>query len=433
MKTLPPITPRTELLSLVERHVKQARQHQRFAGLLLCDIRRFRYINSSHGYQAGDEVIKEVFDRLAPLAQSDDGLVRSGPNEFALILPFLESPIIAQLAGDKVLRVLANSGFGDNQAIQGKPAIGIALSCLKKTNPEALCLLAETALSQSKKHKQPLVILEQQEDQVQEDIEAAIEHALVNDELELLFQPKVNLHTGIPDCSEALLRWKKEDGGFVSPSQFIPKAEELRLMDPITEWVIKNTIRAASQYPENMLNYGVAINISGALLDATRLDELLKNTQTIWNVDPRRITLEITESAFMEDIELTMELFATLREKYGVRVAIDDFGTGYCSLQYFKHIPADELKIDKSFIDGIKHCDADRKIVELTIQLAKNFNLDVVAEGVEDEETFNLVGELGCDYVQGFYISKPLDFDQYVKWSEEYHCSRQRRLDSTTL
>lgn len=254
------------------------------------------------------------------------------------------------------------------------------------------------------------------------EFEDAFYQSLHNNAFQIYYQPKVNLHTGRADAAEALLRFQLEDGSFVSPQIAVDMAEASGRGYALTKWVIHRAIRQLGDW-KHKFDLKVAVNIQASLVASPDLVSLVKDSLAIWGVDSNNLALEITEGGFIEDKESGFDNLARLRE-LGVRLSIDDFGTGYSSLSYFKHIPASELKIDKSFIDHIKDGGHDLELVKIMIHIAHQFGLLVVAEGVEDEATCQLLKTLGCDYIQGYYFSKPLPAQEFERWLTSNSCTR---------
>ncbi|MEZ5524424.1 MAG: bifunctional diguanylate cyclase/phosphodiesterase [Pseudomonadales bacterium] len=418
MISLPPIVQRRELIGILEQHGNSLSNQKGVTGILLCDIQNFLSVNQIHGFEVGDKVLMEIYEELLTI-RSINGLYRTGGDEFCLILPLLANQAVAQLAANKVIRLLKR-GFGGEKKIHVRPVLGVALEGPENFVATDVLLLAEDALSEAKQSSQGVSILTSSDGvRKKRALEKSLELAIGHDEFRLFYQPKVNISNKESNSSEVLLRWQLADDQFISPNEFIPVAEQTGLIQPITLWVIQNTLRAMSRFPKNMAGFGCSVNVSAACSDIGDIIDKVEKYIKIWNVDPKRLTLEITETAFMQNLQDTMQLFAGLRERLGVRISIDDFGTGYSSLEYFKHIQADEVKIDQSFIKNIKSNPADRKIAGLIVQLAKSFGLEVVAEGVEDRETFELVEAMGCDYAQGYYFSRPQPLDAYMKWEHD--------------
>ena len=239
------------------------------------------------------------------------------------------------------------------------------------------------------------------------DLEAAVEKG----ELELYYQPKV--HAGFRNITgaEALMRWHSRDKGMIPPDEFIPVAEQHDVIRPMTWWAIKSVIARLARWKNNL---SIAVNITPTLLLDDEIYWVVKDALDIHEINPARLTLEVTEGVMVENQYSMLEQLARLRT-LGLKVAIDDFGTGFSSLAYFRDLPADEIKIDKSFVLHMRESERDRAIVKAVIDLAHNFNLRVVAEGVEDEWTARRLADLRCDYLQGYLLDRPLMLEDFEK------------------
>ena len=222
--------------------------------------------------------------------------------------------------------------------------------------------------------------------------------------------------------AEALIRWNNKTRGYIRPDLFIPIAEKSGQIHDITSWTINTALRLIKDWPNMETPLTVAINISARVLRDHDLVDYIKSALNIWNADPGRLILEITESALMEDITTSFETLDELRE-VGLNISIDDFGTGYSSMAYFKNIPASELKIDQSFISYMLENAMDQHIVKTIITMAQGFNLKVVAEGIENLRTFNALKELGCDVAQGYYLARPMPQKEFIQWLNNYQQS----------
>ncbi|MBI3188102.1 MAG: EAL domain-containing protein, partial [Gammaproteobacteria bacterium] len=252
------------------------------------------------------------------------------------------------------------------------------------------------------------------------DIETELDKAVDNDELSLYFQPQINLSTGQIYGAEALIRWRHPDKGFIRPDIFIPIAEHSGQIHKLTWWTLNTALRLIKEWPGSHSHLKVAINISAKVLKDLSFVDSVRSALKFWNVSSNRLTLEITESALMEDLTTS---FITLEElkAMGFGISIDDFGTGYSSMAYFKNIPAIELKIDQSFVFYMMENPMDKHIVTTIIGLAHGFNLNVVAEGIENERTFDTLKQLGCDIAQGFHIARPMPQTEFVNWVNQYN------------
>jgi len=249
-------------------------------------------------------------------------------------------------------------------------------------------------------------------------VEQSLVEALQDNAFELYYQPKVELLTGTLKGAECLLRWQSPEGEFVSPDLIVEWAESAGRSYELTKWVVHKTLRQLREW-QDTLDIGLALNIPATLAGDPDLPALLRDAIGIWGVDPARVTVELTERAFIEDKQSGYDNLLKLGE-LGVNISIDDFGTGYSSLSYFKHIPATELKIDKSFIDSMLVDTQDMELVKIIINIAHQFGMTVVAEGVEDSESLHSLRELGCDIAQGYYLAKPLPADEFEAWAARW-------------
>jgi EAL domain-containing protein (putative c-di-GMP-specific phosphodiesterase class I) len=239
--------------------------------------------------------------------------------------------------------------------------------------------------------------------------------AIENDELLLHFQPAVDVRTGRPLRAEALVRWRHPELGFVSPVEFVGLAEATGLVRTMTRWVALNAVMTARAWIDAGLSVGVAINLSAHDLATDGFADWLHTLLDTHGVPHSRLSVEVTESELMEDLDRAIETLRDLRAG-GVRVAIDDFGTGYASLAYLGNLPVDEVKIDRSFVMAMNASPSDAMIVRSTIDLCHNLGYQVVAEGVEDDKTLTRLLHMGCDVAQGFHTGRPMEHEQFVAW-----------------
>jgi EAL domain-containing protein (putative c-di-GMP-specific phosphodiesterase class I) len=220
------------------------------------------------------------------------------------------------------------------------------------------------------------------------------------------------------------MRWNRPDSGNVPPEIFIDVAEMTGQIDPLTRFAFHRALRQLGEWPKSVGPIGVAVNVTPSIVCNPELVDVIRNTAGLWSVGFDRLTVEVTENALMVDRERSHRVLTEIRE-LGARISIDDFGTGYSSLSYLKEIPADELKIDKSFVMNMLTDEADRKIVEQIIALGRSFDLEVVAEGVENAEVADRLAAMGCDYAQGFHYARPLPPQDFAAWLQEWRRSRQ--------
>ena len=245
-----------------------------------------------------------------------------------------------------------------------------------------------------------------------------LSHAIERQQLTLHYQPKVSFKTGRVVSAEALVRWLRPEHGLVAPDEFIPLAEHTGLIRPLTQWVLYEALRECAAWRKAGIEITLAVNLSARNLLEAQFTELLASHLAAWSVPPEYLELEITESAIMSDPMRALDALTRL-DAMGVRLSIDDFGTGYSSLAYLKKLPVDTLKIDKSFVMNMAQDGDDALIVRSTIDLAHNLGLRVVAEGVENQQTWDMLDELGCDIAQGYFLSRPLAAADFMEWLEK--------------
>ncbi len=249
-------------------------------------------------------------------------------------------------------------------------------------------------------------------------VENEIQSALDDDEFSLFCQPKINLQSGKLYGGEALIRWHSKKYGFVNTQYFIDILEGSSSLVPVTNWVLNVAIRQCLRYQELFPEFTVAVNLSPSLLTNRSIVEIVSNVVNIWSVKPDSLILEVTEGAMMMNPKKSMEILNEFHQ-LGFGVSIDDFGTGYSSLAYLKNLPADEIKIDKSFVMNMANDKKDASIVKAAVDLAHTLGLKIVAEGVEDEKTLDILTEMGCDYAQGYYMAKPMPCDDLMLWIQD--------------
>ena len=301
----------------------------------------------------------------------------------------------------------------DGRALRITPSIGIAIYPEHGDDIETLLKHADTAMYESKRlgRNAYTVYADQMGSRVRErlEMEHELRDALKNDAFRLVYQPIVDMQSGEIVAVEALVRWVMPDGKLRSPAEFIQAAEDSGLIIPLGQWVLRTACLQLKQWVSSGLNLRVAVNLSTHQFQDPHLMETVMITLRETGLEAARLELEITESAAMLNPEESMEILGEL-SALGVRIAIDDFGTGYSSLSYLKRIPANTIKIDKIFVDGLAH-KQDATIVRAVIALARALEKDTIAEGIETEAQFDAIRAMGCDYAQGYWISRPIEAD----------------------
>lgn len=423
MSSVPDITIKREksfdqLGTLINTHKVESKT----LALLFIEINHFRQFNIAHGYLNGDRLLQEFYRRLDALSREQDYIARIGNSEFILVLPEVFNEGHASLAAIKVLNSLNEAVDLDHLKINITATIGIALFPQHATDTQDLLKKAEIALTNARKSIQLYSIYSEKPNEVTTntwDIESELQCAIDEGQFELYFQPQVYLKTGRVFGAEALIRWKNEQRGFIRPDIFIPIAEKSGHILDITIWTINAALWSVKHWPKTESHLKVAVNLSTKVLGETGLLESITNAINIHGLEFNQLTLEITESAMVENVSTS---FAALDElkSLGLNISIDDFGTGYSSMAYFKNIPANELKIDQVFVRYMLENPMDKHIVKTLIKMAQGFNLEVVAEGIEDRQTFNSLKELGCDIAQGYYLAKPMPQSDFIDWLENY-------------
>ncbi len=416
MTQLPAIERERFILQLAEA-VEQARDGATCLGLLLIDLTNLARVNHYHGYEAGDEVLCRAYACLVATSKLPDSVFRVGSHRFAFILQDLGNPGYIALAVNRVNRVLETELHGDTGVLGVDIKIGMGVNREGSREAMAMLALAEASLANVKLggiQRIEDILAQESDEPATLRQEQQLAEALQDNAFELCFQPKVDLASGRVSSVEALLRWCSPEGDIVSPELIVEWAQSTGRAYELTKWVIHRSLRQLKSW-QGSLDIGVAVNVPANLASDPDLPSMLHDAIAIWGVDPGRVTVEITESAVMEDKESGYDNLLRIKEM-GANISIDDFGTGFSSLSYFKHIPAAELKIDKSFVESMLEDAQDLELVKIILHIAHQFGLQVVAEGVEDRPSLDMLRTLGCDYVQGYYVSRPLTLEELEPW-----------------
>ncbi len=393
--------------------------------VLVVHVHQVERLVDAAGLEAAGRMLDELRNRLSQVARQGDYFARLGERKFVFVLSNLRNEGHAMLAADKILRTGAEPLTGGGQQAGVRLSVGIAMFPGHARTPEALMQCGEFALLEAWKTSQPMAVYSPRrtDDLVAGwDLETQLAHALEHGDLVLAYQPKLSL----PDLrvvgAEALMRWNRPDAGNVPPEVFIDLAEMTGQIDPLTRFAFNRALRQLSEWPKSVGAIGISVNVTPSIIVNPDLVDVVRNAAGQWSVDPSRLTVEVGESALLADRERSHDVLAALRE-LGVRVSIDDFGTGLTSLAYLRQAPVDELKVDRSFVMNMQKDKADRKLVEQAVALGHAFDFEVVAEGVEDEETAQQLATLGCDYAQGFLFTKPLPPEEFTAWLQAWRSS----------
>ena len=397
---------------LLEEKIQMALQEASGAetiAVMLLDLDRFKEINDALGHGTGDALLREVAARLAVPLPETATIARLGGDEFAVLLPTTNLERGLQTAWS-LIESLRTPFEIDGLSLQVDTSLGITLYPDHGHDAESLLQRADVAMYVAKRKRSSLAVYHPEQDFNSKRhlmLRADLRHAIHEDQLELYYQPKILAGVDQVIGAEALVRWKHPQHGPISPDEFIGLAEHCGLIRALTHRVIETAVKQLWQWCKDGFRLNVSVNLSARNLLEQDLPHTVSRLISRYGIPPELLTLEITESVIMEDPERALKIVTRL-EKIGVGISIDDFGTGYSSLGYLMKLPARELKIDRSFVMKMESDPASATIVRSTIELAHNLGLLVVAEGVETEDNWKALKELGCDIGQGYYFAKPL-------------------------
>ncbi|MDX1901409.1 MAG: EAL domain-containing protein [Gammaproteobacteria bacterium] len=398
--------------TMLNKSMTHASHNKKKLAILFIDLDRFKNINDAFGHTIGDQVLKEVGKRFSGILRSGDILARLGGDEFIILLQNIEDTKFASTIAEKLIEVCTKAIKVSAHEFFLTASIGICIYPDDGTTLEDLQRNADMAMYRAKRGGGGVFLYFTQEMDLEAHehvkLEAALRKGIANNEFILHYQPKLALIEGLITGVEALIRWESPELGMISPAKFIPLAEETGLILQIGEWTLREACRAC----KNWQNAGyrpiqVAVNLSPKQFRhqdiAGLVSTILKETQ----LDARWLQLEVTETAVMDNVNIGVDKLNDIK-KMGVSIAMDDFGTGYTSISYLKQFPISVLKIDQSFVKGIPDSKDDVAITSGVIALAHSLGMHVVAEGVETAEQLQFLADHECDYVQGYYLSRPL-------------------------
>jgi EAL domain-containing protein (putative c-di-GMP-specific phosphodiesterase class I) len=382
--------------------------------LMLLDVADFPRLQARLGFEASGVLLRSLSEHLS-LALGDRGTVlRFGDASFCVLVRAIRNRGHAILAAERLARAIEQAMADVAIVTAPQINIGIALFPLQATDAQDLLRKAQLAAAAVHVRAARLQVFDDScAEQVLKGwaLGEAFAEALESGELQVFYQPKIRIADGRAVGVEALSRWLRDGEPVATPDVFIPLAEEAGLIRDATWYVLSNSLQQAALWD----GLHVAVNITPGMLHHSDFVEMIRSAVSIWSAKSGGLTLEITEGALIADFDQAAARLARVRE-LGVRISIDDFGTGYSSLSYFKKIPADELKIDKSFVMGMLTDEANQRLVQTIINLAHQFNLNVVAEGVENQASLDLLARMGCNCAQGYFFSPALSADQLSLW-----------------
>lgn len=409
---------RSALVSNIRESITAYHEKNQKTALLIIDLDRFKEINDTLGHGVGDKVLQEIGDRLDDFSKHNVMVARIGGDEFGVLIRDVKGMKQTEEVIKKIISVLKKPFHSDDISLQIGASIGIALLPEHSEKETELMMYGDVAMYQAKKNRLDYSIYDSKYNNYTVrnlSISGQIKQAIEDEQFEMYFQPKVDLRTHKVISFEALIRWHHPMLGFVSPDDFILVAEQSGHIKPLTFYTLQKSLNHYKLMLENGYDISIAVNLSAMLLQDVSLvpdiEEAMKkcHSNTTW------LELEITESAIVSDPERALEMLHQIRD-LGIHLSIDDFGTGYASLSYLKQLPVNQLKVDKYFIQELVENKSDQIIVKSTIDLSHSLGLEVVAEGVESEEIYNMLADYGCDTAQGYWVSKPMPSSEVLEW-----------------
>ena len=416
----------------VEIALARAVRHDLGVGVLYLDLDNFKLVNDSLGHHAGDELLRELADRLRDCTRETDLVARQGGDEFLMLLSDLErgtgsmplmdaGMLVAESVASRVREALEEPFSLSGTEFYASASIGISLFPQDARDADTLMRNSDAAMYESKRTSPGTYSIYSDEGLDRGDklsLSTRLRRAVENQNWLLHYQPVVRLADGSIAGVEALLRWQEPTGGIVPPGEFIPLAEEMGLIGAIGDWVIEELARQQRRWRQEGLDVEVSFNLSPRQLWQSSLADTILGQLRAFDVDPRKVVVEITESTAMTDPERTQRLLAQLHAG-GLRLAIDDFGTGYSSLSRLRHLPVDVLKIDRTFVREVDHDEDAASMVRAMVQLALSLGMTPLAEGIETAGELNFLVENGCSLGQGFHLARPVPAAELTRlWRE---------------
>ena len=424
---------RSKFHDFTEGKIAYCEYNHKELALIYIDIDHFKNINEALGHDAGDDLLTELAERMSKCIREGDLVARIGGDEFAITLVEMGSPNQVTRIVKKLLNIISEPIVLQNREFCVSASVGISLYPESGNDLTALCKAADTALYQAKRDGRNTYRFFSEEIQnrvmEQSSLEDALRKAINNEEFSLHYQPQVDAGSGRIVGLEALIRWQHPDWPNIGPHQFIPIAEESGLLPAIGLWVLKEACSQAMAWRNQQgiqFDFPVAVNLSPKQLLKQDFIESLQEVLDSTGMPPSNLVLELTETAVMHDPDVAIGILNEIQQA-GVQISVDDFGTGYSSLNYLRRLPISKLKIDRSFVKDIGIDQNGEAIVKAILALAHSLNLQVIAEGVEEESHVEFLRGIQCDQLQGYFFSRPLPVDQleeilrneWVKWSSQ--------------
>ncbi|MEG2806118.1 EAL domain-containing protein [Stenotrophomonas sp.] len=405
----------------IEQAIEKAKRRQFSFAVMFCDLDGFKAINDAYGHQLGDKLLIQMSERVSALLRSQDTFARLGGDEFVIVFQ-VDDPEDAAVVAERIIASVSEPFLIDTLELQVTASLGIALYPSDATNERELMAHADAAMYHTKDGgrngytfftESMHVSANRQLKLLQE-----LRRAIHRNELVLHYQPKFPANGEALIGAEALVRWQHPELGLLGPDTFIPLAERSGLILPLGDWVLD---RACAQlrawHDAGHAHWTIAVNLSPLQFASSTLLDTVKRTLERHGLDPRHLTLEVTETTAMRDVEASLQILHGLTAM-GVNISIDDFGTGYSSLLYLKRMPATELKIDRAFVRDLEDNAEDAAIVSSIIALGRSLQLQIVAEGVETDGQRQYLSDLGCDQLQGYHLGRPVAAEEFLRLAE---------------
>jgi diguanylate cyclase (GGDEF)-like protein len=388
-------------------------------GVAVINLDRFRRINEHLGYSVGDAVLGKMAARLAAVPSVDSAVARLAADQFAAFT-HLRSAANLQAWGTSLVVALSEPVFVEAQPIDITATLGLAVTAEGLNSADELMRCADLALERARREKRALAVYEEALKSAARDqlsLLGELRHAVEHDELRLFFQPKIDLRSGRVTGAEVLLRWQHPTRGLLGPADFIPFAEQTGFIRRLTRWTLDHAIAQGALWQRAGKALGIAVNISADDIGDVRLDSRVASMLTRHQLPPALLTLELTESGFIEDPDRALRVLDAIAA-LGVSLSIDDFGTGYSSLSHLARMPVHEVKIDRSFVQGLESDPEFAPVVRSAIDMGHGLGLKVVAEGIETERAAVRLRDLGCDIAQGYLYARPMPIADFETWLE---------------
>lgn len=430
------------LFDVLQKMIDKAEGSDGDTAVVLLDIERFSFINETMGHESGTELLRSIGNRLSrSLSEGRKGsrivIGRFGADEFAVLIPGNENEEAIRELTEQVRTIVTEPFLINGRDLFLKASIGVAWHPVHGRKAKSIFRRAEAALHRSKQSLDGAVIYYhsamRHRAKHRFEQEAEFRGAIERGQITAFYQPQQCLSSGKITGVEALARWIRHDGSVVPPSDFVPLSEEMGISDVLFETIMNSVCsELASWQSVGDWNIPVSVNLSAHQLRNRDLVSLIKGILQGKNVDQKLINIELTETALLEDLAIARPVLNDL-SAYGVGLHIDDFGTGYSSLSYLAQLPVQTLKIDRSFISKLMDSATNARVVQAIIALSKSMGLGVVAEGVETDQQYAAVRQLGCDLAQGYFIAKPMPADEFHRWCKGHEDSQSRKRSSTIV